>query len=214
MKNLIKATVITLLLSLCACSTAYFNTLEKFGIHKRDLLATRVEAAKDSQEQAKQEFKSALEQFKSVVHVKDSDLERTYNKLNDAYTDSKTKAENVTTKIGKVESVADALFSEWKSELEQYSSANLRASSQKQLDQTKQKYKKMLAAMRRAESKIPPVLTVFNDQVLYLKHNLNARAITAIQDEVQSVESDVGALVAEMERSISEATSFISTIKS
>ena len=64
--------------------------------------------------------------------------------------------------------------------------------------------------MRRAESSIPPVLTVFNDQVLYLKHNLNAQAIASLQTQVTQIENDVSGLLRDMETSIAEANAFIS----
>lgn len=54
-----------------------------------------------------------------------------------------------------------------------------------------------------------PVLSSFRDHVLYLKHNLNAQAIASLQGELGGIESDVGRLIAEMERSIAEAQSFI-----
>ena len=67
--------------------------------------------------------------------------------------------------------------------------------------------------MKRAESKIQPVLSVFNDQVLYLKHNLNAQAIAALQGELVSLEENVDRLVREMEASIREADQFISKLQ-
>jgi hypothetical protein len=63
--------------------------------------------------------------------------------------------------------------------------------------------------MKAAEAKMDPVLAAFKDQVLFLKHNLNARAIASLQDTVGRVESDVQRLVAEMEASINEANTFI-----
>jgi hypothetical protein len=68
--------------------------------------------------------------------------------------------------------------------------------------------------MKRAEAKIDPVLAVFRDQVLFLKHNLNARAIVSIQNELVSVETDVASLIREMEASINEADGFIKTMAS
>jgi len=66
--------------------------------------------------------------------------------------------------------------------------------------------------MRRAEDKMDPVLVVFLDQVLFLKHNLNAKAIASLQDELVAVEEDVALLVKDMEESIAEAEWFISTM--
>ena len=67
--------------------------------------------------------------------------------------------------------------------------------------------------MKRAESKIQPVLSVFNDLVLYLKHNLNAQAIAALQGELVGLEENVDRLVREMEASIREADQFISKLQ-
>ena len=63
--------------------------------------------------------------------------------------------------------------------------------------------------MKRAESKIDPVLLAFRDQVLFLKHNLNAQAIASLHDELASVEADIALLIKEMEASITEADAFI-----
>ena len=67
--------------------------------------------------------------------------------------------------------------------------------------------------MKRAEKKIDPVLTIFKDQVLYLKHNLNAQAISSLKGELRTIESDVSVLVDAMQQSINEANSFINTME-
>jgi hypothetical protein len=67
--------------------------------------------------------------------------------------------------------------------------------------------------MKRAERKIDPVLNAFRDQVLYLKHNLNAQAIASLQSELVSIESDVARLIQEMDASIREANSFIASMQ-
>ena len=70
----------------------------------------------------------------------------------------------------------------------------------------------MLEAMRNAESKIGPVLSVFRDQVLYLKHNLNAKALASLQDESARIEMDVNRLVQDLSAAIAEADRFIETM--
>ena len=70
----------------------------------------------------------------------------------------------------------------------------------------------LIDAMKRVENKIDPVLSAFRDQVLFLKHNLNAQAIASLKSELASVEDDVAALIKEMEASIAEADKFIKTM--
>ena len=194
------------------CQSTYYGTMEKFGYHKRDLLVERVEEARDSQEDAKEQFATALEQVTAVVKFSGGDLEAMYRKLDREFDRCQSKASAVSTRIDSVEKVAEALFQEWERELEEYKSVDLRAVSERRLLQTRQRYQQLRGAMRRAEARMKPVLVAFGDQVLFLKHNLNARAILSLQDELASVETDIAALIKEMEISIEEADVFIQTM--
>lgn len=191
------------------CSSVYYGTMEKFGVHKRDIMVDRVQEARDAQQEAKNQFKSALQRFSTVVQFDGGDLEEKYTQLKDEYDRSSAKAQAVRDRIAAVEDVAEALFAEWERELSQYTNVNLRQSSAGQLKQTRQHYNQLISAMKRAEQKIDPVLASFQDQVLYLKHNLNARAIASLKSELSTVEADVTALITEMEKSIKEANAFI-----
>ena len=206
--------VVGLLVGLAGCETAYYGINEQFGRLKNDILVDRVEDAVDAQEDAKEEFKDALEQFESVVGVPDTELKAVYNKLNNAFEDAESKAEQVSERIDAVDDVADDLFDEWQDEIEQISSANLRRKSAAQLSASKRRASAMLKAMRRAESRMDPVLTTFRDHVLYLKHNLNAQAVASLKTELRGIEGDVGRLISEMERSIAEAQGFINAMES
>lgn len=200
------------LLLTSGCQTAYYNTMEKFGVHKRDIMVDRVEKARDSQQDAKEQFQSALKRFSTVLGYKGGKLEDKYETLQAEYEKSEAKADEVKKRIDAVEDVSEALFDEWKSELDQYTSSSMRRDSERKLAQTRQQYDKLIKAMRRAEAKIDPVLNAFRDQVLYLKHNLNAQAIASLQNELVTVQSDIAVLIKEMEKSIGEADSFIKTL--
>lgn len=213
MKYLQRIFFILLLPALTACSSVYYSGLEKIGIPKRDVMVHRVEKARDTQEETKEQFKSALAYFTSVTNFKGGDLEDMYNKLNDEYEASVDKAGEVRDRIAAIEDVSEALFAEWREEITQYSSPALKRSSQQKLNTTTAHYKQLIASMKKAEAKIQPILTVFNDQVLYLKHNLNARAISALKGELDTMKSDVSALVVSMEQSINEANAFINTME-
>ncbi|NNL76946.1 MAG: DUF2959 domain-containing protein [Desulfobacterales bacterium] len=199
-------------LYLSGCETAYYGTMEKLGYHKRDLMVNRVESARDAQQDAKDEFESALEKFTSVLQFDGGVLEEKYDQLKAAYDKSNARAETVRDRIDAVEDVAAALFEEWETELNEYTSASLRRSSARKLKQTRRQYAQLIGAMKRAEKKMDPVLSAFHDQVLFLKHNLNAKAIASLQTELVSVEAEVNSLIKDMEASIKEADMFISTM--
>lgn len=214
MKKSIQITCSVLaLVLLAACSSAYYKTMESFGVEKRDILVDRVEEARDAQDAASEQFASALEQFRATVNFDGGDLEKIYDRLNSEYESSVSEAEDVSDRIDSVESVATDLFEEWNQELEQYSRKDLRASSARLLKDTRTRYDKLMKSMRRAESSMQPVLDAFHDQVLYLKHNLNARAIGALRNELDTIERDTARLIAQMQKSIAEANAFIDSME-
>jgi len=96
-----------------SCATAYYKTMETFGIQKRHILVDRVEAARDSQKVAGGQFVTALERFKEVVKIDGGDLEAKYDQLKAEYERSESRANQVKQKIASVESVAGDLFKEW-----------------------------------------------------------------------------------------------------
>lgn len=191
------------------CSTVYYKTMEKFGYEKRDILVDRVEDARDSQNDAQETFRSSLERFQSVVDTPDTELKEQYAEISDAYEDSLSSAEEVRDRIDKVEEVAEDLFDEWEDELSLYESASLRRSSEQQLKETRVQYGQLISRMHDAEDRMEPVLQAFEDQVLYLKHNLNAQAIGSLENELVSIRQDVDSLIRNMEQSIAESEAFI-----
>lgn len=194
---------------LTGCQSAYYGAMEKFGYEKRDILVNRVEDAREAQQEAKQQFESALAQFIAVTNFSGGELEQQYNKLKDEFEDSESRASAVRKRISDVERVAGDLFKEWEKELTEYTSPDLRRSSQRQLNMTRSRYHEMIGAMKRAEKKLDPVLDAFRDRVLFLKHNLNARAIASLKTDRAKIQSDIATLVADMNRSIAEADRFI-----
>jgi DNA helicase HerA-like ATPase len=201
-----------LVATMAGCSSAYYGAMEKVGYHKRDILVSRVESAMTSQEEAKEEFKDAYERFASVVSVPASELERTYRELSRAFERAESSADEVRQRIESVASVSGALFDEWRDEIEQIGDRGLRSASARQLRESRARYGELMQAMQRAEKRMDPVLATFRDYVLFLKHNLNARAIASLQGELAGVEADVGTLIRDMEASIGQARDFIASM--
>jgi hypothetical protein len=208
-------TTALLILTTTGCSSVYYNVMEDLGTPKRDILVSRVEKAQKDQQEAKEQFQTALERFTAVVQLQGSkDLESRYNSLNREYERSESAAKQVTDRINQIEDVAESLFREWEQELNQYNSANLRASSEQTLRRTRSRYTELMGALRDSESRMKPVLSAFKDQVLFLKHNLNAQAIASIQNEVGVLEGEVNRLIEEMNKSIAAADAFLTELGS
>lgn len=210
----IKILLLAAVLLFCwGCSSTYYGAMEKVGVHKRDIMVSRVEKARDSQEEAQEQFKSALEQFDSVVQLKETDLKKAYDRLNYEYEGSVEAADQVSERIDKVESVSEDLFEEWEEELELYQNQELKRNSKAQLRKTRKRYKEMLRSMHRAEKSMEPVLKIFRDNVLFLKHNLNAQAIGSLQGEFTNLKGEIDKLVTRMNTAIESSNKFIEEIK-
>ena len=212
MRRLLPLVVLAATPFLSSCATAYYRALETVGIEKREILVDRVEDARESQTEAKEQFTSALDRYRSVVNVEGGDLDEIYDRLAAELERSEARAQAVEERVGAVESVADDLFDEWEAEIGEYSDAALRRQSQSLLTATRTDYRRLIAAMQRAENSMDPVLTLFNDQVLFLRHNLNARAIGSLETELADIERATANLIEEMERSIAEASRFIEAL--
>jgi len=172
----------------------------------------QVDQACDSLKESRDQFVDALEKFKYIARHDDSPLDLRYQQLKKRYDVCRNKADQVTKRIRAIEEVSDALFAEWEAELAMYSSRTLRARSQQQLKKSRQQYGRLVKALKMAESRMQPVLAAFQDQVLFLKHNLNAHAIAALRQEFVEVGMDISKLIEVMEHTINEASQFVSVL--
>ena len=197
-----------------ACRSVYYDLNEELlGRHKRDLLKARVQDGREAQQEAQEQFLTTLESFQQVTGFEGGDLEDRYETLAGEYERSEARARAVGERIAAIERVAGDLFAEWEREIGEITNADLRRRSAATLRDTRSRYATLLGAMRRAEGRMEPVLAAFRDQVLFLKHNLNARAVASLEGSLAGIEGDVAALVREMQAAIREAESFVATLE-
>ncbi|HYZ86767.1 MAG TPA: DUF2959 family protein [Bryobacteraceae bacterium] len=203
-----------LCLLLAGCNSLYYAGMEKLGKEKRDILVQRILAGKKDQQEAQKQIKTTLEAFQEVTGFQGGNLERVYKKLNGEFEDAEARAKDVSDRIRSIDQVASDMFREWDKEIGQMRNSSLRASSRSMLRDAQQKHKIYMASMRRTERSMQPIIAAFRDQVLFLKHNLNARAIRSLQNTAKEIDSQVTVLVQDMERSIQESDAFVQTLNS
>ena len=194
---------------LTGCQSAYYATMEQFGIEKRHLLRDHIEKTQKEQTSASEEFKDVLTRIKEIYGFDGGELEKAYTRLKSQHERCEDRAESIKTRIENVEQIAKDLFSEWSKEIEQISNADLKRKSRERLLQTQRRYARLRDAMQTSEARLEPVLTQVRDYTLYLKHNLNAQAIGALDQEVRDIEVEVESLIDDMNASIQEAETFL-----
>jgi len=194
---------------LCGCQSAYYAAWEKLGKEKRHLLKDEVGKVRAEQAEAADGFEDVLTRIKALYGLQGGDLEKVYDRLKDDYERSRERAEAVDDRIGKVKRIAADLFQEWSDEIGKMENENLKEKSRRSLSEARRRFARLDQAMDRARSSMQPVLIHLRDYVLYLKHNLNARAVGALGGEVRDIEAEVATLVADMGRSVREAETFL-----
>ena len=202
----------SLVFTLTACNTVYYAAWEKLGYEKRDLLKSAVKAARGAQKETGEEFQDALTQLQKLTGYRGGNLESAYNRFKGEYEDCEAQATAVRSEIREVDTVARDLFREWEREIRQYENASLAADSRRKLADTRSRFEQLSSSLHAAESTMEPVLRQFRDQVLYLKHNLNAAAVGSLRGKADNIQGDIQRLLAQMNRSIAEADRFIQTL--
>lgn len=193
------------LIVLSGCSSLYYSSMKKLGREKRDILVSRIQDGKEAQQKAAEEIKTAYEAFQEVTNFKGGDLEKAYKKLNKEFEDVEGRANKVHDRVNSIDKVATDLFREWEQEIDKMSNGNLKTESRALLNETQERHRKLMKQMRSSEAKMEPVIRVFRDQVLYLKHNLNARAVQSLKKQVIEIDDDVAALIKDIELTTKEA---------
>ena len=186
-----------------------YSAYEMVGIQKRDLLKTRVNDAREEQKEAGENFQDALQQLKKVYGLEGGELERKYDSLKGSYDRAFHQADSVRKSIRKVEFVAGDLFKEWDKEIDEIETSGLKQKSREQLAVTQRKYNELHERLKSSERQMDPVLRKLNDNVLYLKHNLNAKALASLKTETGRIQGEIESLIRDMNKSIESAESFI-----
>ncbi len=204
-------TLITSVL-LVGCTSAYYKTMQTLGKEKRDILVQRVKDARKDQEQTKQQVQTTMESFQALTGFQGGSLEKSYKRLNSDYESANAQAGKLHDKVQSIDQVSNDLFKEWQGEINAMGNAKLKAQDTVLLRTAKTRQAAYMRSMRRTEDQIAPVLKAFRDQVLYLKHNLNARAIGSLKGTSITLQGDVADLIQSIDASSQEADKLISSL--
>lgn len=212
MRRISLVCVFAVTLLLLGCTSTYYKAMQTLGKEKRDILVQRVKDSKKDQERTKEQLKTTMETFQELTGFKGGDLEKSYKKLNGEYERADGQANKLRDRINSIDKVSDDLFSEWQKEIDQMGNATLKTRSTAMLRDAKDREGAYMKAMRKTEIQMTPVLQAFHDQVLFLKHNLNARAIGSLKGTAASINTDVSSVMKSIDNSMQEADKLIASL--
>ena len=205
---------IVLAVSVCltGCTSIFYRTMQTLGKEKRDILVQRIKDARKDQEQTKQQLQTTMEAFQALTGFQGGSLEKSYKRLNSEYESASAQASKLHDKIQSIDQVSNDLFKEWQGEINAMSNAKLKTQDTVMLRTAKTRQTTYMRAMRRTEAQIAPVLKAFQDQVLFLKHNLNARAIGSLKGTTATLQGNVAGLIQSIDASSQEADKLIASL--
>jgi len=199
---------------LAGCTRTYYKTMAAFGKEKRDILVSRVKDSKKEQQEAKEQIKTTMESFQELTGFQGGQLEKNYKKLNGEYEKAADSAKKLHDRINSIDQVSNDLFKEWQKEIDGMGNRKLKRQSEAMLRSSRLQEASYLKSMRQTEARMTPVLTAFHDQVVFLKHNLNARAIGSLKGTSARISTDVDVLLTSLDGSIAQADALIQSLNS
>jgi len=201
-----------LLVAMGGCTRTYYKTMAAFGKEKRDILVARVKDSKKDQQQAKEQIKTTMESFQALTGFQGGQLEKNYKKLNGEYEKAADTAKKLHDRIDSIDQVSNDLFKEWQKEIDGMDNRKLKQQSADMLRQSRLQEAGYLKSMRQTEARMTPVITAFRDQVTFLKHNLNARAIGSLKGTSAKISTDVDVLLTSLDGSMAQADALIQSL--
>jgi len=204
--------LIVLILLFTGCKSTYYKTMRTLGKEKRDILVSRIKDAKKDQDQTKKQLQTTMESFQALTGFKGGSLEKSYKRLNSDYESAASQAGKLHDKIQSIDQVSNDLFKEWQGEINDLDNVKLKSQDLVMLRNAKTRQATYMRAMRSTEDQIAPVLKAFQDQVLFLKHNLNSRAIGSLKTTSAVLQSDVAGLIKSIDASSQEADKLITSL--
>ncbi len=209
--GLVLAAVLPFVL-LTGCTSTYYKAMKTLGKEKRDILVSRVKDSKKDQQQAKEQIKTTMESFQELTGFQGGSLEKNYKKLNGEYEKAADSAKKLHDRIDSIDQVSNDLFKEWQKEIDGMENKQLKTQSAAMLRQSRLNEAAYVKSMRQTEARMTPVITAFHDQVTFLKHNLNARAIGSLKGTSAKMSTDVDVLLTSLDGSMAQADALITSL--
>ncbi|MEC9282962.1 MAG: DUF2959 family protein [Bdellovibrionota bacterium] len=198
---------------LCSCTTVYYKSWELLGREKRDLLSSNIESLKGEQEDAKEEFSDVLERMRSEYIGEKQSLAETYSDFKSDYDDIKDEVDDVTSRLNRIDGLAKALFKEWLLEANEFDSREYRRKSLAKRGETMRSFNKYMKSTRALEAGMNQSLKSLQDEVVFLKHNLNSQIVSQFNVKLATLEKDMEKIIGKIEKSIEGTDSYIKEIR-
>lgn len=198
---------------------ADYNAAEHNAVSTNETFKTRdnfivaIKDANSTQDAVKAQFQNASDQFMQLINFHGGALEDKYVELQKEYLKSKELLNDFQNKINKIKKSASNLFKEWDKEIEQYSDGKIQAKSKELKDESVKQYEMIIVLMERNEQNLEDYLKILGDNVLFLKHNLNSKAVFSLREVSAELQGNINDIILDIDNSITKTNEFIQHMK-
>lgn len=175
-------------------SSPYYASMERLGVSRGEVLAERVDAARQAQQRAREALDSALSRLELALSASPSTFSREREALTQALEKSDDAQRDLAWRLDDADEAAEAVFTEWHDELDDYHDERYRELSERQLAESRERYADIRQALATSREQMRPVTETLNDTALLLEHEEKARDLAALGDRMPEMRDTLGEL--------------------
>ena len=193
--------LLVLLTMLAGCQVSpYYASMERLGVSRGEVLAERVDAARDAQRHSQKALSSALSRLELALSASPSTFSREREALTEALETSRDAQRELAWRLEEADEAAEAVFSQWREELDAYRDDRYRELSEQQLARSRARYAELRDGLGASRDQMQPLTATLDDAALLLKHEENARDMAALGDRVSLMGDEMATLTTRAER--------------
>jgi hypothetical protein len=196
---------------LASCSALpSFNKKSGKGLAQVDDLLSRVEQVQVEAVLSRDRSRGAFDALATIVGPQfDGDAVAAYANLTETVKESKLQAERLGKSIPPLKATAQEVFENWTTSLESFGNTKLRQHSQVRMEETRARYEDLVTAAVAAHIAYEALNADLSDHALFLEHDFNAAAVSAIAEDMDQLNFQAAELDKRLEATAKAAKHYI-----
>lgn len=178
------------------------------GPQRAAKLASRVEDSRQALQQTKIHIQEALAAASAMGETEGGKLESDFKHLDSQVKDTGEKIIEFRNRMAEMNKASDDYFMRWATELDRYTTEELRKRDEARLEETRGRYNEVVTAMQRPDDKLNPLWAQLHDLALFLNHNLNPEGVSSVKDTIKKLNADAADLYTLIDAAVGEADNF------
>jgi len=161
---------------------------QKNTLGQVDQLLASIESVQAESAVSKERSHAALEQLEQLARPEfEGDPAQAYASFLEAIEASQRQAAKLADSVEPMKDAAGDVFEQWSKDLEEMHNSRLRAQSRTRMEETRKRYEAVVSASATAQVSLDAFNTDLHDHALFLGHDFNRDAVSAITGEVAAL---------------------------